>query len=305
MEFDPLSRDVPPSRHDVESDSEGSEDEEQLHQRSSTGEGSNRTKKSFVPPSFTLKGNTKDASISPSLPLTVFIGTSGEAFVRSNAQFTESFVLLNSDNGEQQGALDHSKSATYALIRPDADTSAQQATLTYLASYLTETLRPSSVTIVDEYYPALYLSDTERDYGEAQPIRVLNAGQPALQSTKAIKSVQPFVAPNYITGLGAALLAHAASINTPASLVSAPQEKSVNPHLQTLQRVPNASSSVSDRPEALDALLSQELASLLSIQAPKQQKPTTTTARSLDTFLNERRTRERKKQQNEISAMYM
>lgn len=304
MEFDPLSRDVPPSRHDVESDSEDSDDEQQQFQpTSSTGEGSNRTKKAFVPPSFTLKSSTGDASISPSSPLTIFIGTSGEAFVRNNSQFVESFVLNNSDNGEQQGALDHSRSATYALIRPET-ASAQQAAFPYLASYLLDTLRPSSVIIVDEYYPALYLSDTERDYGEAQPIRILNAGQPALQITKANKNIQPFVAPNYITGLGAALLAHAANINTPASLVLVPQERSVNPHLQTLQRVPNASSSLSDRPEALDTLLSQELSSLLSIQAPKQQNSATTT-RSLDAFLNERRTRERKKQQNEISAMYM
>lgn len=225
--------------------------------------------------------------------------------MRNNNQFTETFTLINSDNSEQQGAFHHSQSATCALIRPDADSSAQQANFAYLASFIFHTLRPSSVVIVDEYYPALYLSEVERDYGEAQPIRILNASQAALKTSNANnKNIQPFVAPNYITGLGAALLAQASSINTPASLVLVPQEKSINPHLQTLQRVPNASSSYSDRPEALDALLSQNLGSLLSIQTPKQQHSTTAT-RSLDTFLNERRTRERKRQQNEISAMYM
>lgn len=307
MEFDPLSRDVPPSRHDVESDSDDSEDEEhQNQQRNSSKGGLTHTKKVFKRPSFTLK-NSEGESINTQLPtsssLIIFIGTSGEAFVRENVQFVETFALFNSDNGQQQGSFHQSKSEIYALIRPDTSLTSQQVNLSCLASYLHDSLHPSKVVIIDEYYPALYLSEVEREYGEAPPIRILNASQPALSlSASNKKIVQDFVAPNYITGLGAALLTQASKENIAASLVLLPQERSVNPHLQTLQRAHNTSSSISDRPEVLDTSLPQNLISFLSIQTSNRSKPA---SRTLDTFLNERRITERKKQQNEISAMYM
>lgn len=134
MEFDPLARDAPPPRHDLESDSELSEEEEGEQGQA----GPERTRsKAFVEPKVQVLGLSKKQAT-----LIVAVGETGESLLVSTCpSLSESGSVLV--DGEQEASVHVTAAATVVLLRPSHALSSKLASFPFVAAALLDALSPS------------------------------------------------------------------------------------------------------------------------------------------------------------------
>lgn len=133
MEFDPLARDAPPPRHDLESDSELSEEEGEQGQ---LGPGRARSK-AFVEPKIQVLGLSKKQA-----PLIVAVGETGESLLALTCpSLSESGSVVV--DGEQEASVHVTAAATLVLLRPSHALSSKLASFPFVAAALLDALSPS------------------------------------------------------------------------------------------------------------------------------------------------------------------
>lgn len=297
MEFDPSARDGPPPRHAIESDSEDSEEDD-------VKRSSRSTKEPFQEPQVLFRSSDgTQASLPTGLPLTLLVGEAGEAYARTLRIGVQAFIVVNEDT---QGALatDAAQSnGNTALIRLDARSSSDPSKFAYIAASILAQLRPSSVTLVDEYFTALYIHSNAGDGDESSqdqaPIRVLHGVTPSVSNT----SIPTFAPPNYLTGLVASFVSEALIVGVPLSALLLPQRRSFNPHLQSMHTIAQSSDALQPSPGELDGDIKQQLDRYLNINPAASSMDLKQVG--LDDFLQHRRREARKTQREQVSSMYM
>lgn len=200
MDYDPVNRDVPAPRYELES---GSEDELE-----------GPAPKTQEPFSIaTADGDDTSSKLEQDTRLVVLVGHAGAALLSSlqGAAPAQRFTLRTST--EQYGALAVLDSTsgtkiTVALLAPPPQL--RPSRFHEIADRLVESTRPSSIVILDSYSPQeqLYrgVDGADDHEGAATPIRYLSTPSYLAEQKVDTSRMQPLRSPESATGLGAALL---------------------------------------------------------------------------------------------------
>ncbi|KIS69670.1 uncharacterized protein UMAG_02202 [Mycosarcoma maydis] len=219
MEFDPVNRDVPAPRYELES---GSEDEWE-----------HNVNESQHP--YTLVA--ADDALPQGSQLTVLVGSAGAKMLSSLAGGVPSQQLSLQSESEQHAAIAVASSSTgspitIALVVPPPQL--RSSRFHDLAHQIIEATNPSKIVIVDSYSPQeqIYRDlDSQDDADCEAPIRYLASPSYTASHTIDSKRMTPLRAPESAGGIGAAFLSKAVISNIPAILALL-EDVSFQSHIQ-------------------------------------------------------------------------
>lgn len=206
MDFDPVNRDAPAPRYELESGSEDEFDHD--------GEAS----KAQEP--FSLNASDGFGSSSP-LPqggsLVVLVGNAGAAFLSSfqSQRLEQQYSLRTGSEQHASIAIASTSSGskiTVAMVAPPPQL--RSSRFHEIASTLLETTRPSSVVIVDSYSQEqqLYRDPySEEKSGNEAVIKYLATSSYLVKQKIDSKRMEPLRSPESASGLGAAFLSKVSS----------------------------------------------------------------------------------------------
>lgn len=202
MEYDPVNRDVPAPRYELES---GSEDEFEH----STGQ---------PQASYQLVGGT----LEPGSQLVVLIGNAGMAALSSIGTAPTQQLSLQIET-EQHAAVAVATSSsgtriTAALVAPPPQL--RSSRFHEIAQTIIAASKPSSIVIVDSYSPQEQIyrnAEAEEKAGWEAAIRYLATPSYAANHTFESKRLTPLRSPESASGLGAAFLSKVSTTQKQAS----------------------------------------------------------------------------------------
>ncbi|KAJ9480214.1 Cystathionine beta-lyase [Pseudozyma hubeiensis] len=216
MEYDPVNRDVPAPRYELES---GSEDEFE--------HGTGQPQEPYQ-----LVGGT----LEPGSQLVVLIGNAGIAALSSLGTAPTQQLSLQSGS-EQHAAVGVATSSsgtrvTAALVAPPPQL--RSFRFHEIAQTIIEASKPSSIVIVDSYSPQEQIyrdPESEEEAGWEAAIRYLATPSYAADHTIDSKRLTPLRSPESASGLGAAFLSKAVIDDIPAILTLL-EDVSFQSHIQ-------------------------------------------------------------------------
>ncbi|TKY86151.1 hypothetical protein EX895_004976 [Sporisorium graminicola] len=229
MDFDPANRDVAAPRYELES---GSEDEFQVADHGAES----RSEEPFQ--LVTADGSENDGKLEQGSQLVVLIGHAGASLLSSlGGAGLEQHSSLRCGS-EQHAAIASARSSrggrvTVALVAPSPQLRSWR--LHEMASTLIETVKPSSVVIVDSYSPQDQLyrdaAYSEEEAGPEAAIRYIVTPSYVAQHAIDSSKMAPLRSPESASGLGAAFLSKAVINNVPAILTLL-EDVSFQSHIQ-------------------------------------------------------------------------
>lgn len=228
MDFDPVNREAPAPRYELES---GSEDE--FEQQQAGDDVKTHTPEPISITSFD-GSRSVSAAFKQGAQLVVLVGNAGAALLSSlgTSALAQRFSLRTQT--EQYGAIAVTDKCTVALVAPAPQL--RSSRFHELARSLVEATKPSSIVIVDSYSPQEQLyRDPFDDEKEGQrtetSIRYLATPQYRAKHTLDPTKLTPLRSPEAATGLGAAFLSKAVISNVPAILALL-EDVSFQSHIQ-------------------------------------------------------------------------
>ena len=207
MDFDPVNRDVPAPRYELES---GSEDEF----KAGLEVAASKTQEPFR--IVNTDGSDANGVLEHGTQMVILVGNAGAAFL-SSLQSTVPTQGLSLQTGTEQhaaiAAIDSASGTklTVALVAPPPQL--RSSRFHEIARALLEAIHPSSLVIVDSYSPQEqlyrdpYSEDAEESAGADTAVRYLATPSYVAKHKVDAKKMAPLRSPEAATGLGAAFLA--------------------------------------------------------------------------------------------------
>ncbi|KAJ1023502.1 hypothetical protein NDA16_003119 [Ustilago loliicola] len=216
MEFDPVNRDVPAPRYELES---GSEDE---------FEAARDTRETQEPVRIVpADGSGSSSALESNTQLVVLIGNAGVALLSSlqgSAPAEQYSLRTESDQHAAIAVVDRASGGkvTAALVAPPPQLGSWR--FHDIAQTLIEAAQPSSIVIVDSYSPQEQLyrdpySDDDEEHDRVDnPMRYLATPSYLTKNKVDARGLTPLRSPEAASGLGAAFLSKAVVSSIPAIL---------------------------------------------------------------------------------------
>ncbi|CAO1614514.1 unnamed protein product [Parajaminaea phylloscopi] len=234
--YDPLNRiDLPPPRHAVESDSESDFDDDDDDDIPRNADALSSSYRSHV--SLETVGDGTGIQHALGKPTLFLVGQAGEGLATHLAVCAEERARLMWHDRQQASVActtpgNVADAVVVVVLYPSTTLQRQPLQLVALVDQLMSELKPTSVTMVTQYHPSLYIDRSEGAAMETDiaPIRWFASEAAEVPETVAMA----FASPNYLTGLEATVIQSANYRKLPAMALLLPKVSPARPIQQHL-----------------------------------------------------------------------